>query len=135
GSVSLKAEPNRLGWYRGQFMATEVGTHGLQIDLEGGEGTPPATIRGEVRVGQTDLEFRQTELDRAALEALAAGSAGGRYLEIDEADQLTTLLPSKRAQLVLTGQPRTLWDRWWAFVILVGLLGVEWTVRKRVHLL
>jgi hypothetical protein len=37
--------------------------------------------------------------------------------------------------LVLTGQPSSLWDRWWTMAALVALLAAEWFVRKRVHLL
>jgi len=134
-TVTLAAQQNRPGWYRGRFVPTEVGTHVLQIDLPGSEGMPAATLRGEVRVGQPDLEFRQPELDRESLETLAAQSAGGKYLNVDEVDQLPSLIPSRTATLVLTGQPITLWDRWWMFALLVVLLGVEWAVRKRARLL
>jgi hypothetical protein len=134
-TLTLAAQPNRPGWYRGQFVPTEVGTHVVRVELPGGSGLPPASIRNEVRVGQPDLEFRNTTLDRESLEVLARQSAGGRYLAIDEADQLVSLIPSKTVSLVLTGQPASVWDRWWTLAALMVLLGVEWAVRKAVRLL
>ncbi len=133
--VVLEAQPNRPGWYRGRFVPTQIGTYVLRIDLPGTGGTEPATIRGEVHVGRPDLEFRQTQLDRRTLRTLASQSAGGEYLDIDEVDRLGTLIPSRAASLVLTGQPRPLWDRWWTLLLLVSLLGIEWAVRKRARLL
>jgi hypothetical protein len=132
--LNLLAQANRPGWYRGHFIPAETGTHVVEIDLPGSEGVAPAHIRGEVRVGQPDLEFRQPQLDRQALQTLAAES-GGRYLDIDEIDELASLIPSRTTTLVLTGQPQTLWDGWWTLALLVGLLGVEWAVRKRARLL
>jgi hypothetical protein len=133
--LNLTAQPNRPGWYRGQFTAADVGTHVVQIDLPGGEGAQSASLRAEIRVGRPDLEFRQPELDRASLEALATGSAGGKYLNIDELSQLPNLIPSKTTTLVVTGQPVTLWDRWWTFALLAGLLTTEWTLRKKARML
>ncbi len=135
GDISLRPQPNRPGWYRGQFVPTHVGTHTIRIDLPADATGEPVSIRGEVRVGRPDLEFRNTSLDRESLELLASRSAGGQYLSIDQAGELPAMIPSKVTTLVLTGQPTSLWDRWWTLVALIVLLGVEWTLRKRVHML
>ncbi len=133
--ISMQSQPNRPGWYRGQFVHTRTGTHTLQIDLPGEAGTEAAVIRGEVRVAQADLEFRQTELDRASLRRLAESSAGGLYLDIDQVGQLVTLIPDKTTRMIVTGQPFSLWDRWWTLAVLIALLGFEWGLRKRTGLL
>lgn len=135
GTVVLEAQPNRPGWYRGRFVPMRTGAYSLAVDLPGGDGVPAATIQTDVRVGQPDLEFRQVELDRESLELLAAQSAGGRYLEIDEVEELAALIPSRSAELILSGPPTSLWDRWWMLLVLGGLLGGEWALRKRARLL
>jgi len=134
-SIVLEAQPNRPGWYRGRFVVTDVGRHQVRIDLPGGNGSEPATVRSEFTVGQPDIEFRHTTMNREALKTLAVESANGQYFDIDEADQLSTVIPSKTMSIVLDGQPQTLWDRWWTLAALVVLLGVEWMIRKRVRLL
>lgn len=135
GQLTMQAQPNRPGWYRGQFVPTRLGTHTLRIDLPADREADRASIRGELKVGRPDLEFRNASLDRDALELLAARSAGGSYLHVDEAHRLAELIPSKVTTLVITGQPTPLWDRWWVMLVLVLLLATEWFVRKRVHLL
>ena len=134
-SIVLAAQANRPGWYRGQFVVTEIGQHQLRIDLPGGNGSEPVTIRSEFTVGQPDLEFRHTTMNRDALQTLAVESGNGQYFDIDEVDELPTVIPSKTMSLVLNGQPETLWDRWWTLAALVVLLAVEWMIRKRVRLL
>ncbi len=134
-TVVLKAQPDRPGWYHGGLTPTQIGTHELRINLpdEGGEGT--TTIRGELRVGQSDLEFRRTALDRESLENLAAGSAGGRSLYLDEIDRLPSLIPAKSVSMVTTGRPVPLWDRWWTLFAVVIVLSTEWALRKAFNLL
>jgi hypothetical protein len=135
GQITMKAQPNRPGWYRGQFVPTRIGSHKLRIDLPADRESDAVAIHGEVKVGRPDLEFRNASLDRDALELLASRSAGGTYLHVDEIDRLADLIPSKVTTLVLTGQPTSMWDRWWTLGLLVALLATEWFVRKRVHLL
>jgi len=133
--VKLLAQVNRPGWYRGRFVPTRLGLHSVRIDLPAERETDRVSIRGELNVGRPDLEFRHASLDRDALELLALRSAGGRYLNADQVDELAGLIPSKVTTLTLNGQPISIWDRWWTLAAVVFLLGVEWFVRKRVHLL
>ncbi len=134
-TMTLAAQPNRPGWYRGSFIAAQLGTHVIQIDLPAAEGGKPVTLKSQVKVGQPDLEFKQPELDRESLQTLALQSGGGKYLDIDEANQLPSLIPNRTTTLILTGSPVTLWDRSWMLLLLVGLLGLEWGLRKRARLL
>jgi hypothetical protein len=134
-SVTLKATPNRPGWYRGQIIPTRIGTYDVRIQLPGQGDVEPATITAQLRVSQADLEMIRTQLNRKTLRTLAKSSAGGKMLEIDEADQLVSLIPRKTTTLVLSGEPVELWDRWWTLLALVALLGVEWALRKRYGLL
>lgn len=134
-TVVLKAQPDRPGWYRGELTPAQTGLHELRISLPGEGNSPSVVIGSELRVGRPDLEFRQTPLNRESLENLAAGSAGGRSLYIDEMDQLTSLIPARTVSMTVTGRPAPLWDRWWTLVLVAGLLTAEWIVRKAYSLL
>ena len=132
-SVALSAQPGREGWYRGHFQAGEPGRYGIRLNLPS-PAVGPAP-RGEVRVVRPDLEFREVSLDKASLRLLASQSAGGQYLEVDEAGRLADLIPSRRTSTVVPGSIVPLWDRWWVLALIVGLLAAEWTLRKRLNLL
>lgn len=134
-ALRLVAEPGRPGWYRGQYVPTETGTHALHISLPAGETGDPITIRADLRVEQPDLEYLETRLNRQSLRMLSEGSAGGAYRDIDEADHLASLIPSRSTSIVLTGEPTPLWNRWWTLTLLVVLLGSEWALRKRARML
>jgi hypothetical protein len=134
-AVELEAQSNRPGWYRGRFVATQVGTYVIRIDLPGGAGTPSALIQKELRVGRPDLEFRETRLNQEGLSVLASMSYGGRYYDVEDALQIADEIEDQTATLVVTGDSETLWDRWWTLAILLGLLGTEWALRKRYRLL
>lgn len=134
-TVALGQQADRPGWYRGRWVPTRTGLYTLGVDLASEPGSPPAAIRRDVRVGQADLEFRQTTLDRDALRSLASQTDEGTYLDLDEAHRLAELIPGRTVSMVLDGERVRLWDRWWTLVLLVALLGLEWALRKRACLL
>ncbi|HSW47219.1 MAG TPA: hypothetical protein VLM89_16775 [Phycisphaerae bacterium] len=132
-TLSLKRQPQRPGWYRGRWVSQGTGRYAIRIELPG--GPTPAILTHEIRVAEPDLEFRRTSLDRQTLALLAEESAGGQYFNLGEADKLPELIPGRQVSLVLTGEPFSLWDRWWTLALLVALLGTEWFLRKRACLL
>jgi hypothetical protein len=134
-TIQLKQQPDRDGWYTGHFIPTKQGKHSIHIELVDAPENQPSSIHTEVTVGRTNLEFQNTRMNRAALQQLAASSAEGKYLDINEAEQLVSLIPDQTTSLVVASRPVSLWDHWWTFVLLVGLLTTEWLIRKRARLL
>jgi len=67
---------------------------------------------------------------RADLIALAEGSFGGRYFEVDEVGELPELVPDLHAEIPIRSRPTTLWDNGWTLALLLVLLSIEWGVRK-----
>jgi hypothetical protein len=80
-------------------------------------------------VGGSSREFADPRLNEGVLTRLAA-SSGGRYLRTDQAGELADLLTSASPQ-VLAPVQRDLWDRPWILVVVILLLSVEWTLRRR----
>ena len=134
-AITLTPEAGRPGWFRGRYTAMRVGRVQFRVALPG--STDPEAVTHAVQVVQPNLEMRRPQMDRAALRALAEGSAGGRYFGIDEAEQIPSLIESRRGELVTPGTPILLWDRYRGAVmaVLVGLLGAEWALRKKEQLL
>jgi uncharacterized membrane protein len=80
------------------------------------------------------------ELDRLRmnLEELkqAAESSEGRFYTLATADRLLDELPSGERIVINTPRPpQPLWNHLLAFLLVLGLLGSEWVLRKRKHLL
>jgi hypothetical protein len=81
-----------------------------------------------------NVEFAEPQLNRGLLKLLAAES-GGACLNLDQLQNLSARIPDRRESLVTRSKPLELWDTWRVLLLLVALLGVEWAVRKRYHLI
>lgn len=130
----LRQVANRPGHYEGSVIAGRVGATRIEVTLPGTGGTGPVRLARQVTVEPPRVEFRDPRLNRALLADLAERS-GGRYYEIDEADRIAGDLPDRHETVVVREPPRTLWDTWRLLALLVGLLTVEWAVRKRYRLM
>lgn len=95
-------------------------------------GTSVGTATRHVLVGGADLEMTQPRLNEAVLQRLAQAT-GGAYLSADRAQTLPSLVRESRAD---AGTPvqRDLWHNGWSLLAIIGLLAVEWIVRRRVGL-
>lgn len=130
--VNLDAEPDRPGWFKGSYLAREIGT--FRVTYEGGawDEEPPVVT---YTVSTPDIERQRLRLDAAALRTLASQSAGGRYVTLDEAMRIPEWIEDRHREQTIRTTPVPVWDKWWSFAVLVGLLGIEWTIRKRANLI
>lgn len=136
-TITLTAERDRPGWFRGRLVPTRVGRVQIQIELPPAPGTAAETVSHALQIVQPNLEILRPQMDRVRLETLADNSAGGQYVEVDDADRLATMIADRNASMVVSGVPIILWDRykWFVAAGLVGLLTIEWILRKRARLL
>ncbi len=132
--IELRAVPGRPGRYEGAFVADRVGTHELEIVLRDDRVAAPARVTCAVTVEAPRLEFADPRLNKALLAEIAART-GGRYVELDTIDKAVAALPRRTETVVVRDRPRALWDTSRLLVLLVGLLAVEWAVRKRFRLM
>jgi hypothetical protein len=132
--LMLEPDPSGRGNYRGQFAPDAAGEWIARIRLEGEKGQE-VVVSHALAVRQPDIEYRAAALDPGPLQILCKRSAGGRYLEMNEAALLPDLIPDRHESKVRRGTPEPLWDSGWMLAALVGLLCVEWGLRKWMHLL
>lgn len=95
-------------------------------------GVRVGTASRPVLVGGVDLEMTQPRLNDAVLRRLAAES-NGRYLAVEDAGDLPSLLRESRAEAG-TPEMRDVWHNGWSLLAIVGLLAAEWVARRRVGL-
>ena len=116
------------GRYRGQLKAGAQGEYVYEVRARMG-GVDLGNGTGRFTVGRYSLEFEDMRMNRDLLESLALRSGG----DFTTPDGLSAVL----SDLDLAPQPvaesyRTrLWGRPWPLFVLVVLLGVEWTARRR----
>ena len=116
------------GRYRGQLKAGAQGEYVYEVRARMG-GVDLGNGTGRFTVGRYSLEFEDMRMNRDLLESLALQSGG----DFTAPDGLSAVL----SELDLAPQPvaesyRTrLWGRPWPLFVLVVLLGVEWTARRR----
>jgi hypothetical protein len=132
-TVFLLPVPNRPGVYEAAFTAKKTGNHTLRIrlpgtDSEGGNIETPFTVE------LPSVETNQVWLDKALLTDIAKLS-GGQYFEANQLADLVAAIPDKTQIIEVREKPQPLWDKQGLLGALVGLLGVEWLLRKRFKLL
>jgi hypothetical protein len=139
----LTPRSDRAGWYEGRFVPDRVGTFRVHMRVPngGGSGSPGSALDDsfelvrEVRVSRPNLEMLHPQMDRAALRTLAERSAGGRYFSVGEVSTLPDLIPDLHEEVSIRSSPTSLWDRPPLLALFVGLLALEWAIRKWHHLL
>jgi hypothetical protein len=134
-SFTLTARPDRPGWFEGRFVPDRAGDYLLGVSLPGVAPGESVDITKQIRVARPNLEILRPQMDRQALVTLAAESFGGKYFEMDEAAAIPNLIPDLHEEVPVRSRPTTLWDRWPTLILLVGLLSLEWGIRKWKHLL
>jgi hypothetical protein len=90
---------------------------------EVGEGS------GEFVVEEFSLEDAEIRRRAALLRRLAAES-GGRYVSPETMDELPDSVPLERRRVSIKREFE-LWNSPWPLILFVGLLSVEWTLRRR----
>jgi len=141
--VPLTAVEGRPGQYVGSVRARMMDQNQIWVELEGDETGETIRVSHEFNVTNSQIEMRDLTLNRALLKQIATVSAGddeaaqakARVYDVHEIDQIVAALPDRRETSVRTGPWTELWDNWFALALLVGLLSVEWAVRKHYKLM
>ena len=95
------------------------------------EGRVLGTARARFLVFEQDLELDNAAADATVLDNLAT-MTGGQSLTPEELPDLIERLTQDTETLrVQRETTKTLWDTWSLLLLLVGLLGGEWYLRKR----
>jgi len=74
-------------------------------------------------------EMKSVQVNRTFLEELAR-ITGGRTVALDNLESFVSSLPQSSAPLVeIWSWP--IWHSWWVFLVAVGCLAIDWTLRRR----
>ena len=129
--LDLAAEPasSEAGLFEASTHAGKAGAYRVKATVKDGTGA----VLGETSTGwalnPAADEFAALTPNRPVLERLAQWS-GGRVLKLEEVEAWAKDLPTQTLPVTET-RVEPLWDHTWVLLVLVGLLGTEWWLRRR----
>lgn len=132
-TVPLIPIANQPGGYEATILAKKTGAHSLRINLPASDAES-GLVEAKYTVKLPSVETNQVWLNKPLLTDLASLS-GGKYFEVNQLDQLAAAVPDKTETVEVRSKPDPLWDVRGMLIALVGLLCIEWLVRKRNKLL
>jgi CheY-like chemotaxis protein len=133
-TVQLSRVEGSRATYEALVTRTPEGDYRFTLVSPASSG-PGGPARAEARVLPPPGEMDRLRPDLAMLERAAAES-GGKAYTLADADRLPDELPAgSRVALNQPRPPWLLWNQWWVYGLCVVLLGTEWVLRKRRHLL
>ena len=95
------------------------------------DGQALGTAKARFLVFEQNLELDNAVADATVLESLAT-MTGGQSLAAEELPKLLAHLTERTEDLKVRSETKkTLWDTWTLLLLVVGLLGTEWFLRKR----
>jgi hypothetical protein len=113
--------------FAGAFKPREAGEYVATLAL-------PGSRSGSVTAPFSVFETREEDIVTAAdpqLMRQIAQAGGGEALSLGELDSLPQRLREAQSLLFTRTEPRPAWDRWWVLAALLGVLSLEWMVRRR----
>jgi hypothetical protein len=120
------------GTYEGMLSRSLPGSYRFRLVAPTGAGPAPET---SARVLPPPGEMDNLKLNRGDLERAALLSRG-RYYDLADADRLPAEMPeAPRVSLHQPRPPYELWSHPSMFLMGLSLIGIEWLLRKRRHLL
>lgn len=132
-NVRLNADRRVPGLYQGRSTKLAAGDYEVSVRAAGySDAALQARSKLSVLPPQT-AELQQTAVNKTLLTQIARES-NGKYLREEELYQLPELLrPFSAGRVIETETP--IWQSYWWFAAMIGLLTWEWILRKRAGLL
>lgn len=121
------------GVFRTDTPALEGGEYEVRVRVE---GLPEAEMKARLPLSVRHVavgEMADLNADEDLLRKIADLS-GGEYFREESIAAMSARLASRSQSQVIESET-SLWDNWWLFAPIMGLLTVEWILRKRAGVL
>ena len=126
--VTLRPNPSNPGQYEGYFSPGKVTRYSLKPPSE--DESYANSIEFQVAEVNTEVAHPESQLDR--LDNIATLS-GGKRLSMTQINELLSLV-DKDPEIVTVEGSRSIWDHWLVMLSIIGLVGVEWMMRRKRNL-
>lgn len=122
--VRLERDPATPGGFTGTYTPGEAGTYAFSLVVD---GISQADAVCEVSAPRRELA--QPDLDEERLQQVAFAGQG-TYYRLDDPAARSPQVPAGRTFAVVGRRETALWNTLPAYLLVVGLLAFEWTVRR-----
>jgi hypothetical protein len=123
--IKLQPDRSQPGLYEGYFTPPGPGRY----RMEANENDRKVSSITEFQVSDIRQELTETDMRLENLQRIA-DLTGGATLGIRELPKLASLVNSESLTTTVRSE-RPLWDHWLVILLLAGLLGAEWILRRR----
>jgi hypothetical protein len=131
-TLTLSADDNSGGAFRGKTGPLLPGNYDVRVDareLVPQAGDLKAEFYVQSRGGDAARELTDLNCNEELLQQMSRASSGEFYREEDARKLVEKLEPMSKGRI--EESETILWQSWWWFVPIIGLLTVEWLLRKR----
>jgi hypothetical protein len=132
-TVNLAADGAGCGVYRGRTGPLSEGQYEVSVRASGFSDQAMKARTNFVVLAPQSAELNEAACNDDLLREIASAS-GGQFLREEEIGRLAELLSPLSSGRVVESDT-LLWQSYWWFAAIVGLLAAEWTLRKRAGLL
>ncbi len=132
-SIPLNPESDARGFYRTTFGPMPEGNYRVRLEVVGIPNDALTLQTQFVVQPPIDVEMQNLACNVASLRA-AASMTGGEFAMLDEAASISEKLKQFRTGKMVESQT-LLWQSYRWFATIVGLLAIEWYLRKRAGLI
>lgn len=129
--VPVQWSGERDGEYQGTFTAKMPGIYSARVEATRA-GTPIGETKTQVRAAPSDAEYFDATMQAPRLQRIADETGGRFYTAANVAGLPEDLQYTGRG--VTTIEERELWHMPIVLMVMLGLLGAEWALRRRVGL-
>ena len=123
--IKLQPVRSQPGLYEGYFTPPGPGRY----RMEANENDRKVSSITEFQVSDIRQELTETDMRLENLQRIA-DLTGGATLGVRELPKLASLVNGEPLSTTVRSE-RPLWDHWLVILLLVGLLGAEWILRRR----
>ena len=126
-SQQIKLQPDRSqpGLYEGYFTPSGPGRYRMEANENDRKVSSVTEFQvSDIRQELTDTDMRLKNLQRIA------DLTGGATLGVQEFPKISSLVNGESLTTTVRSE-RPLWDHWLVILLLAGLLGAEWILRRR----
>ncbi|WP_269540512.1 CARDB domain-containing protein [Cerasicoccus fimbriatus] len=119
--IFLQPAGEQAGFYEASFLAARPGTYTLSLDHD-------ETAKVEALVSDAQFELGETAMNAPLMERMAEAS-GGRFFREEDLAELPDILDSE-SETVKSLIDVDVWSSPLFFMLLIGMMGTEWLIRK-----